>query len=188
MAEKKKRGPFRVVIRLFGVLILLVVLVIGAAVIYGFTLDSKRTFKRSIVIDASESAIHEQVGDLKNWPEWGPWKDEDPTMQWTFSEDTDEVGSWMSWTSDKPRNNGRLEITSTDSSKGIEYKIQFDGSEQFPGAVRYNRTTEGVNVEWSVFMDMGNNVIMRLMMKAFEGSMNEMFDNGLKKLKAEAEK
>jgi hypothetical protein len=187
MADKKKTGPVGKLIKVFVGLLVVLLLIGAGAFIYGYTLESKRTFKSEVLIKADSDDIHKYIGDLKQWPEWGPWKDEDPTMTWEFSPKTDEVGSWMSWTSEKPRNNGRLEITSADEDKGIEYKISFDGSDAFPGAVRYTKKDDGYNVEWSVFMDAGSDIGMRYFMKFGEGLMTEMFEQGLAKLKTKAE-
>jgi hypothetical protein len=187
MADKKQSGFVGKLIKLVVVLLVIVVVLFAAGIIYGFSLESKRTFKSNVLVKADESDIHKYAGDLKQWPEWGPWKDEDPTMQWKFSDSTDEVGSWMEWTSDNPQNVGRLEITSTDPDKGIEYKIAFSGGEYYPGGVKYTEANDGIDVEWWVYMDVGNDLTMRYVMKIFDDEMQKMFDDGLAKLKTKAE-
>jgi hypothetical protein len=184
MADKQKKGMGTFGKLIIG-LVLIIVLVAVAGFAYGLSLPSSKTFTRSVVIKADESDIHKYVGDLKQWPEWGPWREMDPDMTWEFSETTDEVGSWTTWKGKD--GNGRLEIISTDENKGIEYTLTFEGWDPQKGAIRYAEEGDDIKVTWQAHMDVGGNVVYRYMISFFEGSMNEMFDKGLANVKAKAE-
>jgi len=181
--KKKKKGGGGSVLKL---LLLLIVVVVVAFVGYGFTLESKPHFERSVVIKADPDDVHEWVGDLKKWDEWGPWRDEDPNMKYTYSETTTEVGSKMSWTMEQ--GSGALWITKTDPKTGVSYKFQWEDWEPTDGSVTYTEQEDGTTkVTWSFDADMGMNLFGRYAMHFGREGMEEMFQKGLNKLKIKLE-
>lgn len=186
--KKKKQGGMGKVLKILVLLFLVIVVapVVGV-VAYGFSLPSEYRFERSTVIDADPDEVHEYVGDLSKWEEWGPWKEQDPTIEITASDPSSGVGAKQSWTGESGK--GSLVITSTDPDKGVEYDMEFN-DHQFDskGAVRYEETKDGkTKVTWVMYGDNGNNVIARIMTGFMDEDMNKMFDSGLAKLKKKVE-
>jgi hypothetical protein len=184
VADKKKEKKSGLGSILSLVLLLIVAAVIAVA-IYGFSLDTDYHFERSVVVDADTDEVHAWVGDLRQWDKWGPWREQDPTMKYTYGESTTEVGDKMSWTGDD--GSGSLTFTGVDPEKGIEYSFQWEDYDPQPGAIRYEETDDGkVKVTWS--MDSKDTpFLMRFIMTHGGDQMNEMFDKGLAKLKQKAE-
>jgi len=179
----KKKGGAGSILKL---LLLLFVVVVVAVVGYGFTLESKPHFERSVSIKADPDDVHEWVVDLKKWDEWGPWRDDDPTIKYTYSETTNEVGSKMSWTMKDGK--GALWITRIEPNKGVWYKFQWEDYEPTDGYVTYAEQEDGTTkVIWAFDADLGNNLIMRYAMHFGRDTMETMFQKGLDKLKTKVE-
>lgn len=180
MADKKpkKGGALRLILI---VLLLLVVGVVG----YGFTLSATPTFTSNTVIKADADDIHEKVGDLKEWQNWGPWKDMDPGMTWSFTDKTNEVGSKMTFTGKD--GTGWVELTKVDEN-GIGYKFQFESFTPMTGSITYAKVPEGTSVTWNTTSeDMGMKLHERYFAKFGGANIQEMFDKGLAKLKSQME-
>jgi hypothetical protein len=181
---KPKKGGAGSVVK---VVLLLVVVALVAGIGYGFTLEAKPRFERSIVIKASPEDVHEWTGDLKKWDEWGPWREDYPEIKYTYSEKTDEVGSKQTFvTSD---GTGSMTITKTDPKKGMWYKFTWDDHPETEGFVSYTELEDGnTKVTWVMdASDAGMNIPMRYMMHFMRGAMEEMFQKGLDKLKVKVE-
>jgi hypothetical protein len=168
---------------LFGVLALLAVAVVFVAV--GFMLERDPVFKSSRVIKASPEAIHEWVGDLRKWDDWGPWREDDPDITYEYSDTTTGVGDTMSWK--MKSGTGNVEITSTDPQAGLHYMFQWGKQTPLPGNITYRTVDDGTEVTWWFQVKTGNNIIARYMLTAFRGRMIGMFDRGLKGLQTKVE-
>lgn len=182
MGKDKKPGGFVRFVKWSG--IILVVLFV-AALIWGLTLPKDISFERSTTVNADKDEIHALVGDLRKWDEWGPWRAEDPDMEYTYSETTTEPGDKMSWTS--TMGDGSVEFTEVDPENGVEYLFQMGGSDPVPGAITYEETDDGeIEVSW-IFDSQDTPFFSRYFLTLFEGVMTDMFDKGLAGLKREAE-
>lgn len=184
MAEQKKKGGGGGSI--LKVLVLGVLLVVGGVLAWGMTLDKDYEFKRSVVIDADTDDVHEWVGDLKKWDEWGPWREQyNGDITYEYSETTTNVGDKMTFVT--PDGTGMVKWTSVDPDKGVEYQFQWDDYDPMPGAVKYEETEDGkVKVTWST-ESKDTPFIGRYMMTLMGDSMNEMFEKGLAGLKTKVE-
>ena len=181
--QKKKSGGIGSIIKL-GLLLVVVIGVAGVG--YGFSLPSTYHFERSIVIKGDTSDVHKLVGDLKEWDNWGPWRAEDPSMKYTYSESTTKAGDKMSWKGDK--GSGSLTFNSVDEDKGVEYTFQWEDWTPNPGAITYEDAgDDNVKVTWSMESDTGNNILFRYFMTFGSKQMTDMFDKGLAKLKTKVE-
>jgi hypothetical protein len=165
--------------------IVLVVLVVGIVVV-GFMLDDKPHISSSIVIDATPEEIHEWVGDLRKWDDWGPWREDDPDMTYTYTETTTEVGDRMEWVMNQ--GTGNVSLTATDPQTGVEYMFQWGDTDPAPGYISYAAIDGGkTEVTWGTNFDVGMNILGRYMMAAFRGVMVNMYDKGLSSLKDKVE-
>jgi len=157
-----------------GVLLLLFVIV-------GFLLPTSYTIVRSVEIDASPARIHEYTGDLEKWPEWAPWKDEDPSIVVMFGDKTVGVGANQSWIGQS--GDGSLRFTSSSPDRGIEYDLFFEGGKyRCESSMSYVEGDNGTTVTWTMDGDTETPVIggyLALMMDSMVGG---MFERGLLKL------
>lgn len=165
---------------------LLALLVIGAGLIaaIGFlVLDGKYEVTRDVTINAPPEAVHKQVGDLREWPNWLPFTKHDPSVKTTIVQPTG-VGANQHWTSNG--GTGTLNVTESDDQKGIAYTMMFDEKYPAEGWITYSRNGDETKVTWrmtgqnSDFMGKWLAAVMPYMVgPAFEG--------GLKDLKAKVE-
>jgi hypothetical protein len=163
---------------LFTVLAVLVFVIVVVAV--GFMLERDPVFQSSRVIKASPEAIHEWVGDLRKWDEWGPWRDDDPNITYEYSDTTTQIGDTMHWK--MKQGTGNVKITSTDPQAGVHYMFQWGKQTPLPGKITYRPVDDGTEVTWWFQVKSGNNIFARCMLAAFRGRMVGMFDKGLKGL------
>src|SRR5262245_46587188 len=102
-------------------LIVLLVLIVALGVI-GLVLPNHYQLKRSVTISAAPPAVHTFVSDLKKWPDWAPWQDEDPTIKVTYGPKTSGVGASQTWTGKS--GDGRLAFTKCDD-QGVAFDMVF---------------------------------------------------------------
>lgn len=185
MSDKPRKGSL--LGTLFKAVLGLVVLL--AAVFFGgaLMLPADYNYERSVVIAADRARIHKDVGDLRNWEHWGPWKAEDPQMTWTYSEKSGEVGSWTEWNSPKS-GKGRIELTRVSEHSGIEYRMSFNGEDAGSGVIRYEAAPQdATRVTWVWKGSLGYEPMNRWFHKLGGSMINEMFDKGLGGIKNRAE-
>lgn len=187
MSDKPKKGG-SLIGKLFKVILALVAIVAiaffgGAAVLPG-----EFNYERSTVIKADRGVIHKNVGDLKMWEQWGPWKAEDPDIRWAYSEKTNEVGSWTEFFPGGGTDSGKVIITKTSEHNGIEYNMMFSGEDAGSGAIRYEAAPDdSTKVTWTWKGTMGYAPRDRWIHQLMGSKISEMFDKGLAGMKARAE-
>ena len=174
--------------KLLVVLIVLVV-VLGAI---GYMTPKDYHIAKSITIDAPPSAVHAYVGDLRRWPEWAPWNEQDPTIRTTYGEQTAGIGAHQSWTSEE--GDGELTLTMSDPAKGIAYDMAFikeDSRVPATSAMTYEPSADGGTVvTWSMEGTWDGVVapVVDGWMKILSPMMiGGMFDDGLANLKSKVE-
>ena len=146
----------------------------------GFLLPDNYTVERSIVVNASPTEIHEYTGDLRRWPEWGPWQEGDPTIQTTITTPTG-VGAHQRWTGDS--GTGELTLTASDPSKGVAYDLQFDEQWQSVAEITYAADGDKTTVVWRMAGELGMNPVSRYFGAMMDVLVGPMFERGLARLK-----
>jgi hypothetical protein len=177
---------------------LLLVLGGGAALllvlflVVGLILPTDYSVSESVEIDATAAEVHVFVGELRKWPEWAPWEENDPTIVTTYGPTTTGVGASQSWTSET-EGAGELTLTKCDPATGIAYDMAFIvGETRSPARadMSYAASGAGTTVTWSMEGDMSEMLppvldgYMTLLMPEMIG---EMFRQGLDKLKVVVE-
>lgn len=89
-------------------------------------LPSSYTASSSIVIESTQYNVFPYFADLRNWEEWSPWKEMDPSTKYKYSENSFGAGSTMEWDS-KNEQLGTGKITTVQFKKfhHINYKLEF---------------------------------------------------------------
>lgn len=110
-------------LKIIGIIVgaLIAIFLIGALLI-----PSEYNVAESRTINAPAEVIYTYTGDFKNWHEWGPWQEQDPTMQYEYSDNTSQVGGWYTWTSEE-MGEGRMEITAQEPNALTTSTLEFDG-------------------------------------------------------------
>lgn len=165
----------------FGLLALILLLLV-----IGLFLPSKFDLERSIVINAPKEVIFEQFNVPKNSEKWSPWHEMDPEMKPVYNNIESGKGAGYSWKGPKA-GEGELVITNSVPYSLIETDLDFYEHGKASGGYRLEETSDGIKTTWYFSSDVGNNPVARWMMVISKGMMNDMFDQGLQKVKAISE-
>lgn len=83
------------------------------------------TVSRSILVDASASAVFDHIADFGTWTRWSPWLPIDPAAEVTVSDPPAAVGSRYAWKGEIV-GQGSMEHQTLDAERGhIESKLVF---------------------------------------------------------------
>lgn len=166
------------------------ILVLVAAI--GLMSSPRYAVAKSITIQAPPETVHQWVGDLKHWPEWLPWYDQDPSIATTYGETTTGVGAHQSWTGKS--GDGDLTFTRCDPATGIAYDMAFiQGDLRMTSKVEmdYEKVEGGTKVTWSMegsFEGIYPPVLKGLMGRMMGALIPKDFETGLEKLRTAVEK
>jgi len=170
-------------------IVLVVLMVVGAILIYAATKPGTFHVERMVTIKATPEKVFPLINDLHNWPRWAPQDREDATMKRTFSDATSGVGATSKWSGSGNSGQGLMTITESDPLRSVTIAVDW----QRPFAVRNINTFRiepdgsGSRVTWSMT---GPNLFMMKLMSVFTNMdrvMGQHFEHGLQNLKADAE-
>ncbi len=157
-----------------------------AAIVLGFFLSNEFSVSRSVVVQASPEKVYALIGDLEQWPVWGPWKDNDEALQVTLGEKTTGVGASQRWVGKD--GDGRLVFTEADPQRGIAFDLMFN-EDAFANtsSITYEVGPEGLVVTWKMSGHVPAPVVGGYLAWMMPDMVSPMFDDGLARLKAAAE-
>lgn len=164
----------------------LILFLVVVAVFVGvglFVLDGKYDVSRQIAIKAAPDAVHKQVGDLREWPNWLPFTKHDKSVKTTIDKPTG-VGAHQHWTSDN--GNGKLTFTTSDEEKGVEFTMLFDEKYPSKGSLTYHRSGDETEVTWRM-TGQNEDFMGKWFALAMGPMMGPMFEEGLTDLKTKVE-
>ncbi|MBT8261880.1 MAG: SRPBCC family protein [Bacteroidia bacterium] len=174
-------------------LLFLLLIIIVAGGIYFGTKDGKFDVAESKEFNAPAEVIYNNVKDYKNWAKWGPWKEEDPSMEFTYAEKTEGEGASYSWTSDV-MGDGSMQTIKIIPNKEIDQKIIFNtpiGDSESDIYWKFEPSEEAgkTKVTWGMkgehsFME---KVFMAFQSEDFDVAVKRMYDKGLANLETEVE-
>ncbi len=164
--------------------------VIALALIIGAILPTHLEYERSADINAPKEVIFAKLNDMKAWEDWGPWKEEEPTMEITYGEKTEGVGASYSWTTESS-GGGTMTIIESTAPTFQKTALVFDGNEGGNGWFKLEDGEDGATkTVWGFGMDIPYplNAMMLFTGGSMEKMMYKMFDSGLANLKELSEK
>jgi hypothetical protein len=184
MSEPQTKKPRSRLFAVLKVLLVLLLVAVAAVLIVGFfVLDGRYEVSRETTIHAPPEAVHKQVGDLRQWPNWLPFTKQDPSVNVTIEKPTG-VGAKQHWTGDSGV--GELIFTSSSEQKGIEFTMLFDEKWASKGSITYAKSGPDTRVTWS--MSGKNDDFLGKWLALGMGSMvGPAFEQGLTDLKAQVE-
>lgn len=165
-----------------------VALVVAVAlfVTVGVLLPNEYVVSRSVDIEAEAEAIHEFVGDLRRWEQWGPWYEDDPELVVVYGEKTSGIGAGQSWMGRDGK--GSLEITASSPRRGVRYDLTFgDGAHRCRAAIRYHPGADDTTVSWVMRGRMDTPVLGGFAALLMEPLVGGLFERGLARLKQTVE-
>ncbi len=164
--------------KIFKYIFLLVLALIVIGSIYLATLDGSYDVKRSRVIQAQPEVVFNDLSDYKNWQEWGPWYEEDPTIEVTYAEQTVGVGGSYSWTGKE--GGGTMNTLKVDEPKSLDQEIIFKtpfGDMRSDVYWILEKVDGGTNLTWGMKGEMG--FFTRWMASSMEEQIGPMEERGL---------
>lgn len=142
--------------------------------------------ERSIIIEAPQGVVWQQIKYFKNWSYWSPWYSKDSTMKWTFSGTDGDLESAYAWTSEE---SGSGEMVNTGITEGEELIYHTHFLEPFEsesdGYVKLTPVDGGTEVTWGFSGQIKGIASLFLNMDKMVGP---DFELGLSLLKKHAEK
>ncbi len=169
--------------------IILVVAIAGILVMAAIKPDTF-TYQRSMLINAPQEKIFDQVIDFHNWTKWSPYEHKDPNLKRTFSGAESGVGSKYAWEGNDEVGAGNMEITQAKKPISINIGLHFTKPFQGDNNVVFSMVPQGEQTEvtWSMT---GSNPFMCKVMGTFmdiEKMCCDDFTKGLTNLKNYIEK
>jgi hypothetical protein len=170
--------------------LLVLVLLLGAAAAYVATRPDAYHVERSTTVDAPAATVFAQIDDLSVWKEWSPWEKKDPAMKRTLSATTSGVGATYSWEGNKEVGKGKMTIVDSRPGEKVAEKLEFIEPFQSQSEVSFTLKTETpatTKVTWA--MDGKHNFVTKAMsvVKPMDGMIGKDFEEGLANLKRVAE-
>jgi uncharacterized protein YndB with AHSA1/START domain len=187
------RGPLedaqmRWLVNVFKALVLLLVLLAGAALL----LPEHRTVERSREIAAPAARIWPLLVAPRQWAGWSPWLAKDPAMQLAYAGAESGAGAEWSWRS-ASQGRGHMRFDRTEPPTRLSYTLVFDdmGStttgefvlEPIDGGVGGGKAGR-TRVTWRLEADFGRNLPMRWFGLLLDRTVGADFDAGLARLDA----
>jgi hypothetical protein len=150
-------------------------------------MPSKFALDRSLVINADQKIIFDQVNNLKNWEQWSPWQKMDPETKLTYDGPEEGVGASYSWVSSK-NGEGTLTISESIPYESVVTDMDFKENGKGLAGFRIAKADEGNNLTWWFESDLGANPFKKLFFGLMGRSfMSKVFDQGLADIKKIAE-
>ena len=179
--QKKSRSlGFRLLKWAAGLVAVAVAAFVGVGL---FVLDGKYDLAREVTINAPPEAVHKQVGDLREWPNWLPFTKHDTSVQTTIDQPTG-VGAHQHWTGKDGV--GELTFTASDEQKGVEFTMLFDEKYASKGSLTYAGSGADTRVTWRM-TGQNHDFLGKWMALAMSVMVGPMFDEGLTDLKTKVE-
>lgn len=163
------------------ILLLLLILVIGFC-IYAALQPGAYEVNRTRTLKAPVEVVYSSVSDYKNWEAWGPWKEEDPSMTFSYDEKTKGVGASYGWSG--AESNGRMEMVEAVQNEAITNEMTFEGMGTSKGLWKFNVVDGGTEVTWGMKTDESPYMmkVFSAMSGGWDNMMGPMFERGLEKL------
>lgn len=170
-------------LRFVGILLVTLLVIF---VVLGLMGPKELTVTRSVVINAPKDAVWEQMVKFKNWPNWSPWIELDPTTQLSYSGTDGQVGSAYHWIGSKDKNTGEGDMT----NKGVEgttlnfevhFMKPFDNTAT--GTLSATDTAGSTKATWVFNVHMNFTFRAFAMIMNMEKELGEEFMRGLNNMK-----
>ncbi len=168
---------------------ILLAVLIGIWLILGLSMPKNVTTDRSIEIAASPELVFNIVNDLSTYERWSPWKEADPSLTVTLSDQTVGAGASYSWVGDKKKSgSGKMSITRSDPPTEVATLLEFNGQGNANSTWKIEPVEGGAKATWGISADFPFPWNAALAFMDFKGMIHKDFDRGLELLKAYAEK
>ena len=159
-------------IKYFLLFILVAVVILGG---YFATLESDYTISRQREINAPAELVFNQISDLKNWNKWAPWKEKDSTLQFEFSESTNNEGDYLRFTDLDGKRQKLTNLTINKDTLIVQSLSSTDLTQEFKWQIKPQEN--GVKITWTVKGELP--ILQRIFVKQMSDMIGPMLTRGL---------
>ncbi len=165
---------------------LLILLLLYVAFV--LSLPNQYGVTRSISIQAPAAKVYAYVAAPKEWKKWSVWNQRDPNMEMHYAGPEQGSGASWDWKS-KSEGNGGMKFLSVSENQVINYELQFeDMGKPSTGVIMLETEGAQTKISWSMKGSSEGNLMMKLFVPFMDKVIGPDFEQGLKNLKALAEK
>lgn len=169
-------------------ILIAIVCLIALVIALAYLMPNHYGLIRSIQIKASPEKIYPLIASPKEWKKWSVWNQRDPNMEILFSGPETGAGASWDWKS-KNEGNGGMKLTRVAANQVINYELHFEGmGKPSSGALTLEPEGTSTKVTWSMIGSSEGNFMMKLFAPFMDKMVGPDFEDGLKNLKAIAEK
>ena len=175
---------------MFKIIAVILIVLIGALLIYAATKPDMFRVQRSASINASADKLFPLINDFHNWAPWSPYEKKDLAMKKSHSGAANGVGAVYAWEGNKEVGRGNVAIT--ESLPPFKVAMDLNMIEPFEAHNRVEFTLEPhgnvTTVTWAMN---GPQPYVGKLMSVFmdcDKMIGEDFEAGLANLKTVAEK
>lgn len=170
------------------IIAIVLVVAIGSAVIWLWTLDGTYDVKRSITVNKANADVFYLVQDFNKWTDWSPWLSMEPDAKVDITGSGTNVNDEYTWSGELV-GEGTITHVKVEQGKSIEQNITFKEPMESSSFVYWE--FDSVNdsttkVTWGMRGKMP--FFFRFMTKMMEPLIGMDYERGLKMLKELAEK
>lgn len=162
-------------------LLLILVLIVGLAIYAAFQ-PSEFEVTRTRSIDAPVEFVYNYVDEYKNWEHWGPWAEEDPSMTYTYADQTKGLGASYSWSGKD--GDGSCTTIEAVQNESLVNELDFGGMGKANGFWKFSQADGGTEVTWGVKQSDAPYMLKLFgaISGGYDGMMGPMFERGLEKM------
>ena len=152
-------------------------------------LPSETHIERTINIDAPRELVYAQVVDLREFHKWSPWTGRDPDAVYEFSDPSNGVDAYMSWSGNDQVGTGAMQISQLIEGEGIELELDFGPQGVATSTWLFEQNGVGTKATWAFDCYNGMNPIARVFGAFFlDGMIGPDYETGLQNLKDRCER
>lgn len=170
--------------------IILIIIGVLAAIFLIGSLFLPKTYdvSRSIVINAPESTVYNNVADFNNFLKWNPWYKMEPTAKVEVSGSAAQPGHLYKWEG-KDTGTGQMLIKSTEPPKTVDIELKFIKPFESNAETQFqlDPTEQGTKVTWRMSGE-NKSMIQKWMGLTMDNMIGKDFESGLQSLKQLSEK
>lgn len=158
-----------------------------AAVLITAALSSTEfNYQQSITINADQDKVWSQVSSVEAMDQWNPWLAKDPNIKRNFDGQRGEVGSSVTWQSDKPEvGSGKQTITAVEPQQKITTQLHFYGDYESTAVayVQVEPMAGQTKVTWGFESEMPFPMNAMMLLMSPKDMLGNDFTRGLEALK-----
>lgn len=143
---------------------------------------------RSVTIQAPAAKVYAYLAAPKEWKKWSVWNQRDPNMEMLYAGPEQGSGASWDWKS-KSEGNGGMKFISVSDNQVINYELHLEGmGKPSTGVIMLETEGSQTKISWSMNGTTEGNFMMKLFVPFMDKMIGPDFEQGLKNLKALAEK